>query len=109
MTMYMIRFKNETKYSYHFGVYQILPLSAGLKSVMWKCEAVPSYGSAQVNWSLNYATAVTEWELNDTVCTGKQIVHAVNGKTYQCGMEEGDIHQSPLKKIPGEVSQVRLL
>ena len=109
MTTFTIRFKNETKHSYHFGVYQTLPLSPGLKSVVWKSEGVPSYGSAQVNWSLNYATAVTEWERNDTVCTGKQIVPATTGNIYRCGIVEGDIPSISPEGKPGRDGQIALI
>ena len=79
-TTYYLKFVNQTNNWWHFGVYQKFPKAAGLDSVVWREEGVPTNGVAEINWSEDYGVAITNFDGKNV--TAKQNVDAKLGSVY---------------------------
>lgn len=87
---YHIKFYNKTDTAWHWGVYQKFPTFPGL-SVVWKVRRLPPQSNSDVNFTLDYGTALTNWDANDKAWTGQQFRRAELGKVYQAKFDDVDI------------------
>ena len=80
-TTYYMKFVNQTKDGWHFGVYQTFPDAAGLENVVWKEEGVPINGQVQISWTMDYGVSITNFDGKNV--SAIQIVSAKLGNGYQ--------------------------
>lgn len=88
---YTLEFKNSTKESYHFAVYQKFPSSPGLSSIAWQVRGVPPTGTYSVQWELSYGVAITNWDPSSRIYSGQQIQSAQLKHSYEVSTDENGI------------------
>ena len=88
---YTVYFKNSTKNTYHFTVYQKYPESPGLDSVAWQVRGLGPDATNRVDWTLGYDVAIADWDANDCAYSGQEVEPAQLGSVYEVTTEESDI------------------
>ena len=88
---YTVYFKNSTKNTYHFTVYQKYPDSPGLDSVAWQVRGLGPDATNRVNWTLDYDVAIVDWDANHHAYSGQEVEPATLGSVYEVTTEESDI------------------
>ena len=89
------------------GFTQKYPNSPGLESIVWRENGLATGGQSEINWTMNYGVAITNFEGSNV--TASQIVSGKLGNTYQVIIKDGitGIDSSPIAS-DGPASIVKL-
>lgn len=89
---YFVDFVNETDRTWTMAVYQKLPNSLGLDSVVWKKTTVPSGGASGIKWDISYLVALANYkqERRDDVYKASQTKKNIKlGSEWRVDWKEG--------------------